>query len=651
MTLLTAVVIGAIGYLLVIPLITQLLASFRGPYLPIGVPTAQWGLDNYRELLGGAGDLGEVLLTTAVYVGGAAIISTLVAWTLAWVVVRTDVPGRTVISVLVLLPFIIPPIVRAQSWVLMLAPQSGILNQLLRALPFVGGDSGPIDPFAFPTIVVVQGLVSVTFPFLLLVPILQNMDGALEEASRTSGASAWQTLRRVTLPVLFPASLAVVLLSTILLLGSLEIPLLFGQQEGKDIFALRMWTLLRGNASELPKYGMAAAYGVVFLVATLLIFRAYLWMTRDAGRRASVTGKGFRPTRLALGRRRWLVLAVLAVYLIPTSILPAIALLWSSITPFAMPISLANLQEHASLDAFRAVIADPEFYASFGRTVVIAGVSATIAVSLAMVAAWVVVRGRTSWGTRILDMLASSSVAIPTVIAGFSTFLFYLVINRSIPLIGTIWILILAYSYRISVSYRVGHAAILQVDPSLEESAATSGASRLSTFRRIVIPLMLPAMSAVWIQLFILGAHEFTLPAFLATPDTRPLAWYLFSRINPGAAQLYDPSQGAAMALLFTVVVFGLAFLLREIVNRRQVARTTVGATGGRVDAIRAPAAGTPAPGMAATPLGMARAASATAATGTLKAARAIADDPASSAPMPPGSNERPAAGEDGPAR
>ncbi|MBX3031228.1 MAG: iron ABC transporter permease [Chloroflexi bacterium] len=582
MTVLTGVVIAVIGYLLVIPLITQVLASFRGPYLPIGVPTAQWSLDNYHTLFSGAGDLANVLLTTGAYVGGAAVISTLIAWTLAWIVVRTDVPGRTVISVLVLLPFIIPPIVRAQSWVLMLAPQSGLLNQLLRALPFVGGESGPIDPFAFSTIVVVQGLVSVTFPFLLLVPIMQNMDGALEEASRTSGATAWQTLRRVTLPVLFPASLAVVLLSTILLLGSLEIPLLFGQQEGRDIFALRMWTLLRGNASELPKYGMAATYGVVFLIATLAIFRVYLWVTRDAGRRASITGKGFRPTRLALGRRRWLVLAILVAYLVPTSILPAVALLWSSLTPFAMPISLDNLQRFARIDAYIAVLQDPEFYASFARTILIAGVSSTIAVLLAMVAAWVVARGRTSWGTRILDMLASSSVAIPAVIVGFSTFLFYLVINRTIPLIGTIWILIFAYSYRISVSYRVGHAAVLQIDRSLEESAAASGASRLATFRRVVIPLLLPAMAAVWIQLFILGSHEFTLPAFLATPDTRPLAWYLYSRINPGAAQLYDPSQGAAMALLFTVVVFALAFLLRSLVNRRQVARTTVGATGAR---------------------------------------------------------------------
>jgi iron(III) transport system permease protein len=581
MTILTTLAILAIGYLLVVPLVTQLLASLRGPYLPIGVPSATWTLDNYATLFSGSGDLGAVFVTTAVYVGGAAVISTVIAWTLAWLVVRTDVPGRTLISVLILLPYIIPPIVRGQSWLLMLSPQSGLLNQLLRALPFVGGDTGPIDPFAFPTVVIVQGIVSVTFPFLLLVPIMQNMDGSLEEASRTSGASAWQTLRRVTLPVLFPGTLAIVLLSTILLLGSLEIPLLFGQQNGRNIFALRMWNLLRSTGSELPKYGLAAAYGVCFLIVTLLVFRGYMWVTRDARRQASVTGKGFRPTRLTLGRWKWPAVALLVIWLVPTSVLPAFALLWSAVTPYAMPISLENLQEFANLDSFVAVIHDPEFYASFGRTIVIAGSAATIAVLLAVIAAWVVARGRTGWGTRILDMLASSSVAIPTVIVGFSTFLFYLVLNKTVPLIGTIWVLILAYAYRISVSYRVNHAAVLQIDPSLEESAATSGASRLSTFRRVVIPLLLPAMAAVWIQLFILGAHEFTLPAFLATPDTRPLAWYLFSRINPGAAQLYDPSQGAAMAVLFTLFMFGFAFLLRWLVGRRAIARTAVGAASG----------------------------------------------------------------------
>jgi iron(III) transport system permease protein len=586
MTIVIGLTALAIGYLIVVPLVAMVIVSLRGPQLPFGGPTAQWGLEAYQLLFGGAGgNILDVARTTVVYVGGAATVSTILAFALAWLVVRTDLPLRTFVSVMILVPYIIPPIVRAQSWVLMLAPESGLLNQTLRALPFVTATSGPIDPFAFSTVVVVQGVVAVTFPFLLLMPIIQNMDGSLEEASRTSGAGAWSTFRRITLPVLMPGALGIVLLSTILLMGSLEIPLLFGQQEGSNIFALRLWTLLIGNASELPRYGLAAAYGVVFLTGTLLLFRVYLRLTRDASRRASITGKGYRPNRLPLGRWRWPVFAIVIAYLVPTSVLPGIALAWSAVTPYAMPITLDNLAAHTSLDAFGAVIRDGEFYASFLRTGVIAGASATVAVLLATVAAWVVARSRGTWGAGILDTLASSSIAIPTVIVGFSAFLFYLVINRWVPLIGTLLILVLAYSYRMSVSYRVSHSAVLQVSTELEEAASTSGASRLATFRRVIVPLLLPTSAAVWIQLFILGAHEFTLPAFLATPETRPLSWYLFARINPGAAQLYAPNQGAAMALLFTAAVFIGAYVLRWLVAQRSIASRTTGTARGAMPA------------------------------------------------------------------
>lgn len=577
MAIATALAVVAIIYLLVVPLATELIASFRGPYLPFGVPTAQWGIGNYQKLFSLTGGLPATIVATTAYVGGAAAISVGLAWALAWLVVRTDLRFRNVIAVLVLVPYIIPPIVRAQSYLLMLAPHSGLFNQMLRVFPWWAGETGPIDPFAFPSLIVIQGFAAVTFPFLLLLPILQNMDGGLEEASRTAGGSPVQTFRRVTLPLLWPATLGIIILQSILLLGSLEIPLLFGQAEGGAIFALRLWDLLTPNSGQLPQYGLAAAYGVVFLIATTLIFRAYVRATRHAGRRASITGKAFRPNRMALGRWRPWALVVVMLYLVPTAVVPAMALGWASITPHAMPLTWENLVQSGSLDSFRVVLVDPEFWTSLGRTVVIAGGSATIAVAVATIAAYVVARGGTRRGTRLLDIIASSSLAIPAIIAGFASFLFYSVINSTVPLLGTIWVLMLVYSYRIAVSYRVSHSAVLQINTELEESSAASGATRLMTLRRVVLPLIAPASAAVWIQLFVLGAHEFTLPAFLVTPDNRPLSWYLYAKIDPTAAQIYAPSQGAAMALLFTVFVLTFAFVLRLVVGRRSFARTTVG--------------------------------------------------------------------------
>ena len=574
MALLTILAVVVMAYLLLIPLLTQLISSVRGPGLPFGVPSAEWTLANYGTLLSFGSGLGATLVQTALFVGGAAIISTLLAFGLAWLVVRTDLPWRVLISALVLVPYIIPPIVRAQSYVLMLAPQTGVLNQILRIFPWWAGETGPIDPFGFVWVIIIQGFASVTFPFLLLMPILQNMDGSLEEASRTSGAGIWRTVRRVTIPIVLPATLGIVILQVILLMGSLEIPLLFGQQSANKIFSLQLLNLLKPKSGQLVQYGLAATYGVIFLVITSLIFQGYRRITRNANRRASISGKGFRPIRVPLGRWKWPVIVLVGLYLVPTAILPGIALLWSAVTPYALPMTLDNITSQVSLDAFSTVLVDDRFWASLGRTIVIAGLSASLAVAVATIAAWTVARRRASGSTRLLDLFASSSVAIPATIAGFASSLFYLVINRSVPLLGTIWVLVLAYSYRIAVSYRVSYSGILQISPELEESGATSGASRLTVFRRILLPLLVPTTLAVWIQLFILGAHEFSIPAMgLATPSNMPLSYYLYAKINPQAAQDFAPNEGAAMALLFTGFVFFVGYGLRAIANRRSLSR------------------------------------------------------------------------------
>ena len=574
MTVLTTVAVIVTLYLVFVPLVMQAISSLRGPFLPFFIPGTGWGLGNYRELYANSGQLGSTIWATARFVGGAALISIVVAWGLAWLVVRTDLPGRRLISVLVIAPYVIPPIVKAQGFYLMLSPQSGVFNEALRTLPFAGGSSGPIDPFSFSSITFVQGLSSVTFPFLLFMPILANMDGSLEEAARASGASWRATLRRVTLPMLWPATLGIIMLQVILLLGTLEVPLLFGQQSGRNIFALRMWNFISSTTGSLPQYGLAAVYGMHFFVITTALFVVYRRATRHADRRASVSGKGFRPAQLSLGRWRWPAVIGVAIFLIPTTVFPLIALLWAAVTPYPLALTWHNLTSIATTKAFSDVVGDHEFWASLVRTLVIAGLSATLAVVVATVVAYTVARGKPSWRLRVLDLVASASVAIPAVVAGFAAFMLYLVMNRYVALSGTIWALVLTYAYRMSIAYRTNLSATLQIKRELEEAAAASGASRIATFRRIVLPLLLPSMAAIWIQLFILGANEFTLAAFLATPSSRPLSMYVYSRINPDAAQLYAPNQGAAMALIFTALVLVLGYGMQFALSRRAIART-----------------------------------------------------------------------------
>lgn len=482
---------------------------------------------------------------------------------------------------------------KAQAYLLMLSPQSGVLNQLLHAIP--GLQDVTIDPYSFLTMTVIQSLTNVTFPYLMIVPILTSMDGALEESARVSGASWPQTLRRVTLPMLWPGLLGVAVLTGILGLGSLEIPLLFGQEAGKDIFALKLWNLISAGAGELPQYGLAAAWGCVFLVITTIAFVVYLRATRNAERRASISGKGFRPTTMKLGAWRIPVLIAVFVFVLLTAILPLFALLWAAITPYPIAFSFQAFVEQTQFGAFGAVLADPEFWASLGRTLVIAGGSATIAVVAATVLAYGIARSRRTGWTRAMDLFASSSVAIPAVIAGFAMFLTFMVLNPVIPLAGTIVALVIAYSYRVSIAYRSGYSATLQIRMELEEAALVSGASPLDGFRRVVAPLLMPTVFAVWIQMFILGTNEFTLPAFLATPESRPLSVYMYAMISPRSAQLYQPDQGAAMALIFTLLVFAIGYGMQWLVSLRAIGRARRRPVFGALGPRRAPAPAVPA--------------------------------------------------------
>lgn len=566
------IVAGAIIFiLLAVPLIVQVITAFRGPFLPFGVSSAQWGVENFVTLWQLRDDFWGVLGATGAFVGGSTVLSLLMAFGLAWVTVRIDAPLRRIISVLVIVPYIIPPIVKAQAYLLMLSPESGVLNQLLRLLPFAS--DVPIDPYAFPTMIFIQALTNVTFPYLMIVPILTNMDGSLEESARVSGASWPQTLRRVTLPMLWPGLLGVTVLTFILGLGSLEVPLLFGQESGRSIFALKLWTLISSNAGELPQYGLAAAWGLVFLVITTIAFAIYLRATRNAERRASVSGKGFRPSTMRMGPWKVPVMLLVAVFALLTGILPLLALLWAAITPYPVAFSIEAMLGSTDWGAFAIVLADPEFWVSLGRTVLIAGGSATIAVVVATVFAYGIARSRKTPWVRALDLFASSSVAIPATIAGFATFLTFMVLNPYIPIAGTLLALVIAYSYRVSIAYRSSYSATLQIRPELEEAALTSGATRFAGFRRIIAPLLMPTVMAVWIQMFILGTNEFTLPAFLATPSSRPLSMYIYAMINPRSAQLYAPDQGAAMALIFTLMVFAIGYGLQWMLSRRAIGR------------------------------------------------------------------------------
>lgn len=547
-------------FLISVPLLMTFYNAFRGPsdFLPFE-RQARFTLENFTLAYGGSQTV-KVYVDTAVFAVLSVSLAFVVGVSMAWLVERTDLPFRNGTYVLALVPIMVPPINAAVAWIFMLGQSNGVLNVLIRGALGLEG-TGPFDIFTLYGMVIVQGLGLATIMFLLMSASLRSMDPALEEASGASGASPWETFRRVTVPILTPSILSVLILGFIFAIESFEIPLVLGLGARKSVFASAMfWSL--SPAAGLPRYGEVAALALSFLSLTYLLFYVYARVTRNAARYATVTGKGFRARRIALGRWKWPALAFIAAYGLFQVVFPVLILAWASfLTRFEVP-SLSALGD-MSLDPYRRVISNRQFSLALRNSYVVAFGSALLVTFVSAMVAWVVVRTNV-FGKRVLDFIASSSVAIPGVIAGLSFVIFYLTVNKWVPLYGTVWVLVLAYAYRMAVAYRTNVAGLTQISKELEEASHASGATGMTTFRRVLIPLLAPSLSVGFMLIFFLGFRDFTLALLLGAKDNIVLSVLLWRYIVGN-----DLGEAAALSVITMGMLMLMAILLRGVILKR----------------------------------------------------------------------------------
>lgn len=550
------VVVGAAAaaiYLVMAPLLALLATAFRGPsdLLPFE-PGAHWTFDNLIDVYVNTPLLSSVLPNTAIFVAGSVTVTFLTAFTLAWLVERTDLPWRTMLFTAILFPLLVPGVVMAFAWTLLFAPNAGWINVLLRGALGLGSP-GPINIFSMPGLILCQGVASVPFVFLLLGAAMRTMNPALEEASSASGARPLTTFLRVTLPVLRPGVLAPLILATLVALEQFEMPLIIGFPARINVFSTRIYFELNPE-DELPAYGKAAAVALLFLVAAVVLLAIYNNLIKRADRFVTVTGKGYRPTRYPLGRWRVPALLFVGFYLAVGAILPAVVLVWTSFS--------GGSNESLNFDAYRALFGDRRFWPAVGNTFLVAGLSAGLITLIGALLAWQILRLRFP-GRALLDVVSFMSIGIPSVIAGFAVMVLHLTIP--IGLYGTVWILILAYSYRLAVSTRLSGASLMQIHAELEEASAASGGRWLDTVRRVVLPLLAPSLMASFVLLFIVGFREFTIPMVLQSEDN----WVL-SVIMWKLQADRQTAQAAAVGTLILLFVTPVIFVLRRQLLSRQ---------------------------------------------------------------------------------
>jgi iron(III) transport system permease protein len=540
------------------PLLLLLVAAFRGPgdRLPFE-PEAVWTVEHVAAVYSDPVLYSTTVPDTALFVLGSVALAFLVAFPLAWLIERTDLPLSSYFFVMILFPLFVPSVMLGIAWIQLFGPNAGVVNVLVRAALDVDAP-GPVNIFSRAGLVTCQAAVLVPFVFLLLSAALRTMNPELEEASSASGASPFTTFRNVTWRVMRPAVLATLMLATLITLEQFDLPLLIGVPARVDVFSTRIFYELNPD-SGLPIYGRAAAVGLLFLAAAILLLTASNRFTRQADRFVTVAARGFRIKRHPLGRWRVPAAASVAAYVLISSGLPVAMLIWTSVFGNVSPFAADG--GPPSLDAYARLVADPVFSRAVGNTLLVATLSAIIVTTVGAALAWILA-SRTSRGRWVVELLSVVSIGIPSVIAGLATMVLYLTLP--VPIYGTVWLLVLAYSYRLAVATRVNRGGLMQVDPALSDASAAAGGSGLTTFRRILLPLLLPSLAASFILLFVVGVREFTLPLVLGSGENVVIGVALWRLFEDGKV-----AEASALATIVVALVVPVTFALRQRVIRR----------------------------------------------------------------------------------
>jgi len=510
-SVLCTVVLALVALCVVFPIVLVVLQSFQ--VAAPGQPAA-YGLDGWRAALGEPG-LRAALVNTFTVTVVRQLLSLPLAVLIAWLLARTDLPGRSWIEFGFWAAFFLPSFTVTLSWVLLLDPDYGLVNTLVAKLPFVG--KGPFNIYSFWGIVWVHVITgSLTVKVILLTPAFRNMNASFEEASRVAGGSTLRTALRITVPVMAPVILSVLLLGTMVSLQTFEVEQVLGLPFRFFVFSTMIYDLL---ITRVPRYDAATALAVLVLAAMLPLVLGQQRLTR--GRRyTTVTGQ-FQNQPHRLGRWRAPASAfVLALVLIVLGVPVVFALLGT----FMRLFGFFNIADPWTLDNWKTVLGDDQFLGSLRNTLVLAVGTAAVTVVVHSLIAYIAVRTRYA-GRRLLDFISWLPFTVPGIILGLALLWLFLGVNFLRPLYGTTALLIIAGVISgMPLGVQVIKSGLMQLGGELEEASRIAGASWWTTYRRIVLRLMAPTLMAVAMITFVGAARNISNFALLSTSANRPLS-------------------------------------------------------------------------------------------------------------------------------
>ncbi len=509
-TPLTPSLIAIVGFLTVCPVVMLILGSFSEGLGAFGAFTLSKYVQAYTDPA-----FAEILVNTVVFIIGSAGVATVLALFLAFMNTRTNIPFKFLFRIISIIPMMVPHILFAVSWVLLLNPSNGMINLFIRQ--FFGIEGAALNIYTMAGMILVEGLLDLPIAYLVIAPAMSAFDVSLEESSRVCGASNLRTLTRITLPVLRPAILAAATLVIVRSLASFAVPSVIGMPGRIYVLSTHIYRVVAtGYATD---YGLAAAIGMSALAASITLIFVYRRLTQEGEKYVTVSSRGYRPTVIDLKGARIPLFGIVGLLSFVLIVLPVLVLFYTSLVPYSM-VPSARAVAMMSWKHWIAVFNDPVSLLSLKNSLYLGIGGATAGIVLAFFVSYVIVKVRTK-GAGFLESLSFLSFSFPGIVVGIGFMWFFV----RTPLYATIWALFIGYiATYLPYGIRPLTSAFIQIHSHLEESSRVCGGGAFYTMRRIVIPLLIPGIVSGWILMATMFVRELSLSVVLSRPGTEVLA-------------------------------------------------------------------------------------------------------------------------------
>jgi iron(III) transport system permease protein len=540
------IVLGVVALLLFLLIILPLVSVFIDAFLIADGNAKRVGLDNFKQVFSG-NPYWVSLGTTCVVSIGATMIATVIGVGMAWVLVRTNTPSAALLEKLAVLPIFIPPFVGAFAWILLAAPRVGLGNL---AIAKIGLDQ-PFDVYSVVGIMWVIGIYLAPYVLMIVAAALRSMDPSMEEVGQISGLSRWRVAASVTLPVISPAILSSAVLTFVIAIGLFGTPVLLGW--ARQILTLTARIYLESQKVP-PAYGVMAVLALYLVcLSSLAIFLQQRFLKGKSY--ITVTGKGFQPRQIQLGKSRFALCGAIILYIALTVVIPVLVILVASFSTYTWSGRL-------TLEYYEYLWASFDVRDTLVNSLRISIVASTLGVCLGIAVAWLACR-TTIRGRKFLEHVVLMPLSVPSIAFGVGVASLWLRLPWEIN--ATIWLIVIGFIGRFTgYAVRSISGSLVQIHPELEESARVCGFGPIRTVARITLPLVKPSIVSSWVLLYSIFMTELSMTLMLYNIDTRTFSVLLFDIWYAGHF-----SRVASLSILQLLVGVVIMYLINRIISGR----------------------------------------------------------------------------------